>query len=155
MQSTPNAHTHTYIHTYSAWNRCTWHPAPTIMFVISVYECPHAVVPQLHHSGVQTGQHPWTDGVEGNACSNTHKHTQSDVQTDSRHTEKGRPYSLFYVHTYADGQSEHQCVSFKRYHNQFQLGHTGTPAWWHCRDLLPCGISLQRLMCPRVICEKF
>ena len=47
------------------------------MFVISVYECPHTVVPQLHHSGVQTGQHPWTDGVEGNACSNTHTHTHS------------------------------------------------------------------------------
>ena len=85
-------HTHTYIHTYvHTYVQCmkqmyvrTQQPALTIMFVISVYECPHAVVPQLHHSGVQTGQHPRTGGVEGNACSN--RQAQSDIQTDGRQT---------------------------------------------------------------------
>ena len=50
---------------------------PTIMFVISVNECSHAVVPQLHHSSVQAGQHPGADGVEGNACRHTHTHTHT------------------------------------------------------------------------------
>ena len=36
----------------------------TIMFIVSVNECAHAVVPQLDDSIVQTGQDPWPRRME-------------------------------------------------------------------------------------------